>query len=71
MCICMDSSCTLPASAVSHVMAHLGETAQDVRQAAAAATAAALEVRFDPIDFAARSEVSSPALTSSCVLLRP
>ena len=37
-------NCVLGPSAVKHVMGHLGEASPDVRQAAAAATAAALEV---------------------------
>ena len=37
-------NCVLGQSAIRHVMGHLGEASQDVRVAAAAATAAALEV---------------------------
>ena len=37
-------NCVLPKSAVPRIMQHLGEASSDVRQAAAAATAAALEV---------------------------
>ena len=37
-------NCVFGPSAVKHVMGHLGEASEDVRQAAAAATAAALEV---------------------------
>ena len=39
-------NCVLTPSVIPHILSHLGNAAADVRQAAAAATAAALEVRL-------------------------